>query len=636
MRFRHALGLIAPGALVLVRIPPATAQGFSYEDLKPWRRRPASGVLGDALGEQPGCGGPDGALYVVWANLDTAPAGPADNHPQVLPANSRNSREANGRVPAGFTGPLGDALRIGVRSGGRDNGVVVPEVPPRACTAPAPPRAGSRPGTPSPVHLEVDLMHLLTRRAGAAVTAAVATLLLTTTPALANVPVTEIGADTFTNATSQHRTQVEPDTFQFGTTIVAAQQTGRFFDGGSSDIAFATSTDNGATWTRGNLPGITTFAGGSFNRVSDPAVAFDSLHNVWMISTLGLTDTGGVVGRAVLTSRSTDGGLTWGNPVVTANATGSANLDKNWIACDNTAASPFFGRCYTEFDDNGAGNAVRMARSTNGGLSWTVVSTSVTGLGGQPVVRPNGTVLVPYLSNNNQIRSFRSIDGGVTWRASVLVSAVQQHTVAGGLRTSPLPSAEIDSAGTAYVAWQDCRFQSGCAGNDIVLSKSTSETTWGAVTRVTSDGGDHFIPGIGVDRTTSGGAARVAVTYYRYPVSACTAATCQLTVAATSSVNGGASWAAPTQIQGPMTLSWTADTSQGRMVGDYISTSVVPGGNAFAAFAVATAPTGGTFNENTFTVTGGRPVAGAAATARAADVPVATGEAVAETARTAR
>ncbi|MFC5828645.1 sialidase family protein [Nonomuraea insulae] len=68
-----------------------------------------------------------------------------------------------------------------------------------------------------------------------------------------------------------------------------------------------------------------------------------------------------------------------------------------------------------------------MARSTNGGLTWTVVNTSATGLGGQPVVRPTGTVLVPYLSNNNQVRSFRSVDGGVTWRATVLVSSVQQH-----------------------------------------------------------------------------------------------------------------------------------------------------------------------------------------------------------------
>lgn len=440
---------------------------------------------------------------------------------------------------------------------------------------------------------------------------ALAALLLGGGQALANVPLTQVSSDPFTNTTSQHRTQVEPDTFGFGSTIVSAFQTGRFFDGGSSDICFATSTNGGGTWSNGCLPGITKFQGGTFDRASDPAVAFDAQDNVWMISTLAIRDTNGVVGAAVLTSRSTDGGRTWGSPVTTAAATGSANLDKNWIACDNTASSPFFGNCYTEYDDNGAGNSIKMARSTNGGLNWTVVNTGATGLGGQPVVRPNGTVLVPYQSNNGQIRSFRSIDGGASWRASVLVATVQAHTVAGNLRTSPLPSAEIDGAGTAYVVWQDCRFRSGCPSNDIVLSKSTSETTWGAVTRVTSDAGDHFIPGVGVDRATSGGTARAAVTYYRYPTANCTAATCQLTAAYVSTINGGTSWSAPTQLTGPMTLAWLPNTSQGRMVGDYISTSIV-GGRAWPVIEVAAAPSGSTFNQNSFTPTGGLAITGGA------------------------
>ena len=37
----------------------------------------------------------------------------------------------------------------------------------------------------------------------------------------------QISSDPFSNPTSQHRTQVEPDTFAFGSTIVAAMQTGR-------------------------------------------------------------------------------------------------------------------------------------------------------------------------------------------------------------------------------------------------------------------------------------------------------------------------------------------------------------------------------------------------------------------------
>jgi hypothetical protein len=69
---------------------------------------------------------------------------------------------------------------------------------------------------------------------------ALAALVFGSGQALANVALTKVGTDPFTNSTSQHQTQVEPDTFSFGNTIVAASQTGRFFDGGASDICFAT------------------------------------------------------------------------------------------------------------------------------------------------------------------------------------------------------------------------------------------------------------------------------------------------------------------------------------------------------------------------------------------------------------
>ncbi len=58
-----------------------------------------------------------------------------------------------------------------------------------------------------------------------------------------------------------------------------------------------------------------------------------------------------------------------------------------------------------------------------------------------------------------------------------------------------------------------------------------------------------------------------------------------------------------------MTLSWLANTTQGRMVGDYISTSIV-GGRAYPVVATASAPSGGLFNESMVTPTGGLAVAG--------------------------
>ena len=88
------------------------------------------------------------------------------------------------------------------------------------------------------------------------------------------------------------------------------------------------------------------------------------------------------------------------------------------------------------------------------------------------------------------------------------ISSINSHLVAGGLRNPNLPSAEIDAAGKVYVVWSDCRFRTGCSSNDIVMSTSTDGQTWTAPARIpidpTTSTVDHFIPGIGVDHTTSG------------------------------------------------------------------------------------------------------------------------------------
>ena len=178
-----------------------------------------------------------------------------------------------------------------------------------------------------------------------------------------------IGGDKYRNTKSQHATNVEPDSFAWGNTIVSAYQVGRFNNGGGSNIGFATSTDGGQTWIKGGLPGTTDQrdSPGPWARVSDPVVAYDPEHNVWMIGTLGI-DAGGT-GLAVLTSRSTDGGLTWQNPVTTSLSSGTF-YDKNWLVCDTWASSPHYGNCYAEWDDNGLGNQMLMSTSTDGGLTW--------------------------------------------------------------------------------------------------------------------------------------------------------------------------------------------------------------------------------------------------------------------------
>jgi hypothetical protein len=439
---------------------------------------------------------------------------------------------------------------------------------------------------------------------GAALIGAAVLLLAVVSPASAAAVPLQIGGDPYTqatchgSATTNHQANVEPDTFSNGSTIVAAYQVGRIYDGGACAIGFSTSTDNGANWTSGLLPSLTkhTSPAGAFDRATDAAVAYDAQDNTWMISSLVLSEAGGVGGVGILTSRSTDGGLTWGAPVAIPSTAGMVSPDKNWIVCDNIATSPFYGNCYTEWDDNGAGNRMEMSRSTDGGATWSVAATNNSGIiGGQPVVRPDGTVIVPTANaNETAIGAFNSTNGGVSWSAVTTIATIRHHSVGGGLREGPLPSAEIDGAGTVYVAWTDCRFRKACKANDIVIvhSLNATGTSWSAIARVPIDGTgtgiDHFIPGLAVNKATSGATAQLGLTYYFYPKGSTA-----LSVGFTSSANAGSTWSTPQVITSGMKSTWAATTSQGRMVGDYISTSFGSDNLAHGVFGAANTPTTG-------------------------------------------
>src|SRR4029453_16713618 len=102
--------------------------------------------------------------------------------------------------------------------------------------------------------------------------AAVAAAVFLVPTASAMAANTAVITDPYTNPSSQHATAVEPDTFAFGSTLVVVAQVGRFFDGGASSTAFATSTNGGNSFTSGPLPGLTDqapFTGGAFDRTTD-------------------------------------------------------------------------------------------------------------------------------------------------------------------------------------------------------------------------------------------------------------------------------------------------------------------------------------------------------------------------------
>ncbi|HKD03745.1 MAG TPA: sialidase family protein [Terriglobales bacterium] len=425
-------------------------------------------------------------------------------------------------------------------------------------------------------------------------------------PASAQFTLQKISVDRFTNSDSTHRTEVEPDMFSFGSTIVAAYHVARrpgSVGWGSADVGFSTSTDGGTTWKFGYLPGLTVnYKSGTYGAAADPSVAYDVKHGEWLISSLPLVGLGGgqqFIGD-VAVSRSTDG-LHWGSPI---NIDNTHLDDKNWTVCDNTSSSPFYGNCYTEWDQAYGTGDVLMSVSGDGGMSWGPGKPSADhafGLGGEPLVQPNGTVIVPF--SGFGVQAFTSTDGGNTWGKSVLVSSPNIHLDAGGIRNPYLPTAAIDGAGTAYVAWADCRFRTACSSNDIVFSTSTNGTTWTKPVRIPIDATtstvDHFLPGIGIDPNTSGATAHITVVYYYYPVSNC-GNSCQLDVGFTTSEDGGATWTSGTQLAGPMKLTWLPLSDNGYMVADYIGVSY-NNGNPFGVFAVAFAPNGSTLNEAMYT-----------------------------------
>ena len=437
---------------------------------------------------------------------------------------------------------------------------------------------------------------------------------------LANL--TQVSSDPYSIGPGQHATEVEPHMVANGKTLVAAFQTGRIAPGGATNIGWATSTDGGNTWTHGFLPGLTTGEGsGPYDAASDPVVAYDAKHGVWLIASLPLSST--LHTPAVVVSRSSDG-LTWQNPASVDPSAPSS--DKNWIVCDSWASSPHFGNCYLEWDDPINQGEIQMSTSTDGGLTWGIpVATAdlAQGIGGQPLVQPNGNVVVPI--ETNVISAFSSSDGGITWSAAVTISTRQFHTDAGGIRSGPLPSAAVDGAGTVWVVWEDCRFRAMCATNDLVYSTSTDGVNWSAVTRVpiddTSSTADYFIPGIGIDPSTTGNGAHVALHYYYYSQSACTVSTCQLYVGYIASANGGSTWNAPVALTGPMMLTWLPNSQNGLMVGDYVAT-VFTNGVPHGVFAVASAISGTTFAQSIYTGQGLTATAAGRQRSSAADKPL--------------
>jgi hypothetical protein len=420
-----------------------------------------------------------------------------------------------------------------------------------------------------------------------------------------------LSSDPYHGGGAQHETEVEPDSFAHGQTVVTAFQIGRFGDSGAANIGFATSHDAGVTWTTGLLPRLSIYSvpAGPLERVSDPVVAYDVLHKTWLIGAVGAAGD-----ATVLTvSRSRDG-ISWSAPVTAAQRY-QGDYDKEWLTCDNWAQSPFRGHCYLSYMDF-ENEGVMTRRSLDAGRSWSpqvgwLLPPALKDIanGVQPVVRSDGMLVVPFEmyessgSSLNEMAAVRSLDGGTTFLPASPIAALDYNEVS-DLRVPPLPSAAVDGDGTLYLAWTDCRYITECQSNGIVLSKSRDGVSWTVPARVPVGGRgtfvNHFLPGLAT--IGKGRHVRVALAYYSAPIPMGCNYDCQASIDAWLSLsdNGGRSWLAAQRLNAEtMRANWLAETGLGRMLGDYISTSWVDG-KPIPVFPLASPPIRGGYREAVF------------------------------------
>ena len=372
-----------------------------------------------------------------------------------------------------------------------------------------------------------------------------------------HVPVNDPSTD-FTRSVLIGFTQSETSTawcgenvvigFNDSGSILETQSLGR----GVSGAGVARSTDHGRSFTDlgflnpGPDPGA--FLAG------DPVVGCASATRFHYASIFQVFSEVDFSGRsAISVSTSTDGGATWGDPMLAVSKDIFEHfLDKDWMAVDPSNANKLYVT-YTDFAGfdltpdcpfDFATN-IELVRSIDGGLTWSspvvvdsVCSGNGTVQGSQVVVGPAGEVNVawerfPDFFQVRQQAFRRSTDGGQIFSPTVIVSDVTCTgdclLYQGGFRSAEeFPSLAVDRSdgktrGNLYLAWNDGRNKQvpdegavlGVYGYaDILVSRSTDGGfTWSAPVTANHDRSsrdtDQYMPGIAVDR---GG--RVGVCYY--------------------------------------------------------------------------------------------------------------------------
>jgi hypothetical protein len=284
------------------------------------------------------------------------------------------------------------------------------------------------------------------------------------------------------------------------------------------------SNDGGQTWCCSSsdpahlgtlIPGVTRLAGGPYEAGGDPSVAFDSQGNVFYAG-LGFDRT--APPNTVAVNKGTfdgSGNLSWGAPTFINATTAPSTLnDKEWIAADWHASSPYRDRVYvswTRFIFNPAiGNYVQspifFAYSSDGGQTFST-PTQITGnvkydQGSRPIVGYDGTVYVIFegatrLATLDSQWIVKSTDGGQTWSRPVRIADVQDVIPVANTayRVDSFPAGDTAPDGRLYVAWTTqtkdsdgslcpTRTNNGCHLAAVYSTSSDGGSTWSAPTPI--------------------------------------------------------------------------------------------------------------------------------------------------------
>lgn len=276
------------------------------------------------------------------------------------------------------------------------------------------------------------------------------------------------------------------------------------------------SNDGGQTWCCASndpnhlgtlIPGVEHLTGGPYDAGGDPSLAFDSQGNVYYAG-LGFDRT--APPNAITVNRGTfdaSGQLHWSAPTF-INATTSPSIfnDKEWIAVDRNASSPFRDRVYVTWTrfvfnpQNGAyvQSPIAVAYSTDGGLTFSDPK-SITGRvlydqGSHPTVGPDGTVYVFWdgatrLATLDSIYMVKSTDGGVTWSKPIAISPIVELVPPRNtaFRVNSFPSGAVAPDGTVYATWasRSCSngaFDFGCPATVLYSTSTDGGATWSSPT----------------------------------------------------------------------------------------------------------------------------------------------------------